>query len=290
MSILNTRWGNVPLVVIIRYLRGGTDMYAASNPDQNKLLAALPAEAKNRIFPQLKPARLALDKTLCETGEMFSHVFFPTSAIVSMLFTTENGHESTVGVAGNEGMIGIALFMGGECTSTRTVVQSAGDAWCMTGYQFRQEINNHHELRNLLLRYSQYLITQMSQTAVCNRFHSINQQLCRWLLLSMDRVRHNHLTMTQSLIANNLGVRREGVTEAACTLQRQGIIEYRRGMIVILDRVALERLSCECYKVTEDEMERLLPHKCSSASTTHTKTDWARDRQSSPLIRHQVNA
>jgi len=264
-------------------------MQVASNPDQNKLLAALPKEAKIRIFSQLEPVHLPLGKILCETGDIYSHVAFPTDAIISMLFTTVGGHESTVSIIGNEGMVGIALFMGGKCTSYRTVVQSAGWVWRMPGYQFRQEINHHHELNHLLLRYSQYLITQMSQTAVCNRFHSINQQLCRWLLLSLDRLPHNRLTMTQSLIAHNLGVRREGVTEAACTLQRQGIIEYRRGIITVLDRVGLETLCCECYSVVKDEKDRLLSHKCSSASTTDMKTDSGRHRQSSPLKHPQVN-
>lgn len=265
-------------------------MYAATNPGQNRLLASLSADAQNRIFPQLELVRLPTAKTLSTAGSLISHVFFPIDAIVTMLYTTEDGHDSTISMIGNEGMVGIALFMGGECTSSRAVVQSAGHAWRMPAYLFRQEIKNHHELGGLLLHYSQYLITQMAQTAVCNRFHSINQQLCRWLLLCLDRVSHNHLNMTQELIANNLGVRREGVTEAACTLQRQGIIEYRRGRITVLDKVGLERLCCECYTVVDKEKRRLLPHKYSSALTTHAKADSTKVRPTSPIKPHQVHA
>ncbi|MDE1169423.1 MAG: Crp/Fnr family transcriptional regulator [Pseudomonas sp.] len=229
-------------------------------PQRNHLLAALPADALKRLLPHLEPIALALGTVLYEPGDTLRHVYFPTDAIVSLLYVMENGASAEIAVVGNEGLIGIALFMGGESTSSRAIVQSAGSAFRMPGVQLKKEFNRHGELLQLMLRYTQALITQMSQTAVCNRHHSIDQQLCRWLLLSLDRLHGNQLNMTQELIANMLGVRREGVTEAAGKLQRQGVIEYSRGHIKVLDRPLLERLSCECYAVVKAETDRLLPY------------------------------
>ncbi len=193
-----------------------------------------------------------------------------------MIYTTMDGHESETAVIGREGMVGISLFMGGEHTNRRAVVQSSGRAWRMPAYILMRELNQHVELDQLLLRYSQYLITQMSQTAVCTRFHSIYQQLCRRLLLSLDRVSNNSVQMTQQQIASGLGVRREGVTEAACKLQRQGVIKYHRGVVTILDRLLIEKLSCECYSVVRNEEERLFSHNlqhAASKSGTPAKTE-----------------
>ena len=201
---------------------------------------------------------LPLGKVLYESGEKMRHVYFPTDSIVSLLYVMENGSSAEISVVGNEGLVGISLFMGGESTSSRAVVQSGGRACRLLGQRLVDEFHRNGELMTLLLRYTQSLITQMAQTAVCNRHHSIDQQLCRWLLLSLDRLRTNQLTMTQELIANMLGVRREGVTEAAGKLQRMGVIEYRRGKIRVLDRPALEELSCECYAVVKRESDRLL--------------------------------
>jgi CRP-like cAMP-binding protein len=188
------------------------------------------------------------------------HVFFPTDAIVSLLYVLENGSSAQIAVVGNEGLIGVSVFMGGESTPSRAIVQSAGRAYRLTGQRVKDEFNRHGEMMLLMLRYTQALITQMSQTAVCNRHHSIDQQLCRWLLLSLDRSPGNQLLMTQELISNLLGVRREGVTDAAGKLQRLGVIEYSRGHISVLDRPKLERLSCECYAVVKNETDRLLPY------------------------------
>jgi CRP-like cAMP-binding protein len=188
------------------------------------------------------------------------HVYFPTDCIVSLLYVMESGASAEISVVGNEGVVGISLFMGGESTSSRAIVQSAGSAYRLAGQRIKDEFNLHGEMMLLLLRYTQSLITQMSQTAVCNRHHSIDQQLCRWLLLSLDRLSDNTLTMTQELIANMLGVRREGVTEAAGKLQRLGVIDYSRGHITVLDRPKLETLSCECYEVVKRETDRLLSH------------------------------
>ena len=186
------------------------------------------------------------------------HVYFPTDSIISLLYVMEDGASAEISVVGNEGVVGIALFMGGESTPSRAIVQSGGSAYRLTGQQLKDEFNRHGEFQQLLLRYTQALITQMAQTAVCNRHHSIDQQLCRWLLLSLDRLPDNRLTMTQELIANMLGVRREGVTEAAGKLQNLGVIEYHRGHITVLDRPRLEKLSCECYAVVKIESDRLL--------------------------------
>lgn len=233
-------------------------MNVSLQPGHNHLLAALPGADLQRLAPHLEHVNLALGDVLYEPGDTLRHVYFPIDAIVSLLHVTENGSSAEIAIVGNEGLIGIALFMGGESTSSRAVVQSAGAALRLPGEKLKAEFNRHGDLLLLMLRYTQALITQMSQTALCNRHHSIDQQLCRWLLLSLDRLPGNRLNMTQELIANMLGVRREGVTEAAGKLQRQGVIEYSRGQITILDRPRLERLSCECYLVVKNETDRLL--------------------------------
>ncbi|MER2098756.1 MAG: Crp/Fnr family transcriptional regulator [Pseudomonas qingdaonensis] len=227
---------------------------------QNHLLAALPDPVRERLLPHLEQVALPLGKVIYEPGDRLTHVYFPTDAIVSLLYVMENGASAEICVVGNEGVVGIAVFMGGESTSNRAVVQSAGLAWRLPGQRLKDEFDRHGELLLLMLRYTQSLITQMAQTAVCNRHHSIDQQLCRWLLLSLDRLTGNELNMTQELIANMLGVRREGVTDAAGKLQRLGVIEYSRGHIKVLDRPQLERLSCECYAVVRSETQRLLPY------------------------------
>ena len=231
-----------------------------TSPRENHLLAALPAEVQLRMFPLLERVAMPLGKVLYESGDALRHVYFPTDSIVSLLYVMESGASAEISVVGNEGLIGVALFMGGESTPSRAIVQSAGYAYRMLGQKLKDEFNRHGEMLLLLLRYTQSLITQMAQTAVCNRHHSIDQQLCRWLLLSLDRLPNNRLTMTQELIANMLGVRREGVTDAAGKLQRLGVIEYNRGHITVLDRSKLETLSCECYAVVKKETDRLLPY------------------------------
>ncbi len=228
-------------------------------PQQNHLLAALPVEVQNRLFLDLELVSLPLGKVLYESGDTLRHVYFPTDSIVSLLYVMESGASAEISVVGNDGLIGIALFMGGESTPSRGVVQSAGHAYRLPGSRLKEEFNRHTGFLLLMLRYTQALITQMAQTAVCNRHHSIEQQLCRWLLLSLDRLPGNQLTMTQELIANMLGVRREGVTDAAGKLQKLGVIEYNRGHITVLDRPKLEQLSCECYAVVKKETDRLLP-------------------------------
>jgi CRP-like cAMP-binding protein len=233
-------------------------MASQHDPQQNHLLAALPAEVKARLFPALEIVELPLGNVLYESGDTLRHVYFPIDSIVSLLYVMENGASAEISVVGNEGIIGVALFMGGESTPSRAIVQSAGHAYRLLGQRLKDEFNRHGEMMLLMLRYTQSLITQMAQTAVCNRHHSIDQQLCRWLLLSLDRLPSNRLTMTQELIANMLGVRREGVTDAASKLQKDGVIEYTRGQITVLDRAALEKLSCECYAVVKKETDRLL--------------------------------
>jgi len=232
-----------------------------TTPDQsaNELLAAMPPDAWLRIAPQLELVDLPLGKVLYESGSQIAHVHFPINAIVSLLYVMENGSSAEIAVAGNEGLVGIALFMGGDTTPSRAVVQSAGQGYRLSAAHIKGEFNRGGPVLHLLLRYTQALITQMSQTAVCNRHHSLDQQLCRWLLLSMDRLSGNELVMTQELIANMLGVRREGVTEAALKLQKGGLIHYTRGRITILDRPALEHRVCECYAVVKKEYDRLLP-------------------------------
>ena len=227
-------------------------------PLQNHLLADLPVEVRERLFPQLEQVSLPLGKVVYEPGDAMRYVYFPTDAIVSLLYVMEDGSSAEISVVGNEGVVGISLFMGGESTPSRAIVQSGGSGYRLTGQWLKDEFNRHSAFQQLLLLYTQALITQMAQTAVCNRHHSIDQQLCRWLLLSLDRLPDNRLTMTQELIANMLGVRREGVTEAAGKLQRQGVIEYHRGHIIVLDRPRLEKLCCECYAVVKKESDRLL--------------------------------
>jgi CRP-like cAMP-binding protein len=229
------------------------------NPRQNHLLAALPESERERLFPHLELVPLPLGEALYESGGRLNHVFFPTTAIVSLLYVMEDGASAEIAVVGNEGMVGIALFMGGETVPNRAVVQSAGHAYRLKGQLLKQEFNGSGALQHLLLRYTLALLTQMAQTAVCNRHHSVDQQLCRWLLLSLDRLPSNQLRMTQELIANMLGVRREGVTEAAGKLQRAGLIDYSRGHITVLDRPGLEARVCECYEVVRKEFRRLLP-------------------------------
>ena len=230
------------------------------SPLQNHLLAALPSAIQQRLFPQLELTSLPLGKVLYESGDTMRYVYFPTDAIVSLLYVMESGDSAEISVVGNDGVVGVSLFMGGESTSSRAVVQSAGSAYRLAGQRLKDEFYRHTELMLLLLRYTQSLITQMAQTAVCNRHHSIDQQLCRWLLLSLDRLPGSTLNMTQELIANMHGVRREGVTEAAGKLQKLGVIEYSRGHINVLDRNRLEALSCECYAVVKRESDRLLPN------------------------------
>jgi CRP-like cAMP-binding protein len=230
------------------------------SPQQNHLLAALPPKVLSRLIPHLELTAMPLGKVVYESGDALHHVYFPADCIVSLLYVMESGSSAEISVVGNEGLIGVALFMGGESTPSRALVQSAGQAYRLPGQQILEEFNRHGEMLTLMLRYTQALITQMAQTAVCNRHHSIDQQLCRWLLLSLDRLPSNHLTMTQELIANMLGVRREGVTEAAGKLQKLGVIKYSRGRITVLDRPQLEQLSCECYSVVKKETDRLLPY------------------------------
>jgi CRP-like cAMP-binding protein len=230
-------------------------------PRQNHLLAALPSAEWWRWQPALEPVEMPLGQILYESGAALAHVYFPTTAIISLLYVMENGASAEIAVVGNEGLVGIALFMGGESTPSRAVVQSAGRGFRLKAQFMKEEFNRAGPVLHLLLRYTQALITQMAQTAVCNRHHSLDQQLCRWLLLSLDRLQANELTMTQELIANMLGVRREGVTEAAHKLQRAGLISYARGHIVVLDRPGLEKRTCECYAVVKKEYGRLLPAK-----------------------------
>ena len=236
-------------------------MHAHIDPKANHLLAALPAADWARWQPQLEWVRMPLGQVLYESGATLSHAYFPVTAIISLLYVLENGASAEIAVAGNEGMVGISLFMGGGSTPSRGVVQSAGEGYRIRSSFIRTEFDHAGAVMHLLLRYTQALITQMSQTAVCNRHHSLDQQLCRWLLLSLDRLPGNELVMTQELIANMLGVRREGVTEAAVRLQGAGLIRYARGHITVLDREGLEARTCECYAVVLKEYARLLPER-----------------------------
>jgi CRP-like cAMP-binding protein len=244
-------------------LLGGSAPHLAPkpNPHQNHVLDALPASDFERLAPHLEHCALDLGDVLYEPGRAMRYVYFPTTAIVSMLYVMEDGASAEIAIVGNEGILGISLFMGGESTPSRAVVQSAGHGYRMKAQLLKTEFERYGILMHLLLRYTQALITQMAQTAVCNRHHSVDQQLCRWLLLSLDRLCSNELTMTQELIANMLGVRREGVTEAAGKLQDAGLVEYRRGKITVLDRARLEARSCECYQVVKKEFDRLLPYR-----------------------------
>ena len=236
-----------------------TNFPKGPSPEKNGLLSVLPAEEYSRIAAQLELIDLPLGKVLYESGASMDWVYFPTDSIVSLLYVMENGASAEIAVVGYEGIVGIALFMGGETMPNRAVVQSAGQAYRLKGQILTQEFNKGGEFQHLLLRYTLALLTQMGQTAVCNRHHTVDQQLCRWLLLSLDRLPSNELSMTQELIANMLGVRREGVTEAAGKLQRAGLIEYHRGRITVIDRPGLEKRVCECYQVVKDEFNRLLP-------------------------------
>jgi CRP-like cAMP-binding protein len=226
-------------------------------PEQNLLLAAFTPEERERIYPHLQLVAMPLGKSLYESGRVLRHVYFPIDSIVSLLYVLENGASAEISVVGNEGVIGIALFMGGETTPSRAVVQSAGHAYRLIGQRLKDEFHRNGGVQLRLLRYTQALITQMAQTAVCNRHHSVDQQLCRWLLLSLDRLSSNELVMTQELIANMLGVRREGVTEAAGKLQKLGAIKYSRGRITVLDREMVEKMSCECYRAVKRESDRI---------------------------------
>jgi CRP-like cAMP-binding protein len=233
--------------------------YATDTPRGNRLLAALPEKNYLELEPLLEPVALPLGMALYESGGVQGHVYFPTSSIVSLLYVLEDGSSAEIAVTGCEGLVGIALFMGGGTTPSRAVVQSAGRGFRLKAALLKEKFEAGGALQWLLLRFTQALITQMTQTAVCNRHHSVDQQLCRWLLLSLDRLPANDLVMTQELIANMLGVRREGVTEAAGKLQADGLIEYTRGRIRILDRPRLEARVCECYAVVKNEYDRLLP-------------------------------
>lgn len=229
------------------------------SPEQNHLLAALSPAVQERIFPLLEFVQLPLGQVLYESGDIQHYGYFPVDSIVSLLYVTSDGASAEISMIGNDGLVGVALFMDAKSSLSRAVVQSAGVAYRLTAKNLKAEFNRHGEALVLLLRYTQTLITQMAQTAVCNRHHSIDQQLCRWLLLSLDRLPSNQINMTQELIANMLGVRREGVTEAAGKLQKLGVIHYSRGHIVVLNRARLEQLSCECYAVVKKEADRLLP-------------------------------
>jgi CRP-like cAMP-binding protein len=233
-------------------------MASPHDPRQNHLLAALPPGEFERIAPHLELVKMNLGEVLYESGGQLQHVYFPTDSIVSLLYVMEDGASAEIAVVGNEGILGISLFMGGETTPSRAVVQSEGVGYQLRAIHLKQEFNRAGPMMHLLLRYTQALITQMSQTAVCNRHHSVDQQLCRWLLMSLDRLSSDELTMTQELIANMLGVRREGVTEAAGNLRDAGIIQYSRGHIKVLDRLKLEQHVCECYAVVKTEFDRLL--------------------------------
>jgi CRP-like cAMP-binding protein len=228
------------------------------DPKQNHILAALPALDYERLLPDLEFIPMPLEWALSESGGHMRYVYFPTTSIVSLLYVMEDGASGEIAVTGNEGLVGISLFMGGESATSRAVVQSAGSGYRLKANILKREFALGGALQHLSLRFTQALIAQMSQTAVCNRHHTLDQQLCRWLLLSLDRLPGNELVMTQELIANMLGVRREGVTEAAGNLQRDGLIIYRRGHITILDRVKMEQRVCECYAVVKREYNRIL--------------------------------
>ena len=235
-------------------------MSSPHTPKQNHLLDALPAADYARLLPDLELTPMPLGWAVYESGGKLGYMYFPTTSIVSLLYVMEDGASAEIAITGNDGLVGVSLFMGGESTPSRAVVQSAGEGYRLKAGILKREFALGGQFAHLALRYTQALITQMAQTAVCNRHHSVDQQLCRWLLLSLDRLSSNELTMTHELIANMLGVRREGVTEAAGKLQDAGVIRYRRGHIKVLDREKLEGLSCECYAVVKKETDRLLPY------------------------------
>lgn len=232
-------------------------MLSHARPAQNYILRSLSAEARARIYPHLRLTPVSLGAVLCEAGHRMRHIYFPTNTMVSLLHGLENGAGAEIALVGNEGAVGVSLFMGGETTTTRAVVQNAGYVYRLSGARLKREFERHGELLRVLLRYTQSLLTQIAQTAVCNRHHSVDQQLCRWLLLSLDRLGANELVMTHELIANMLGVRREGITDAAGRLQKCGVIRYRRGRISVLSRSELEKLCCECYRAVKKETDRL---------------------------------
>ena len=252
-----------PMRVVCRPTKGTVIPKTPNDPLSNQLLAALPEAEFKRWLPLLEPIDLALGQVLYESGAAMTYVYFPTNAIVSLLYVLENGASAEIAVVGFEGLVGISIFMGGGSTPSRAVVQSAGAGYRMRADFMKEEFERSGPVVHLLLRYTQALITQMAQTAVCNRHHSLDQQLCRWLLLSLDRLQSNQLVMTQELIANMLGVRREGVTEAALKLQKAGLISYVRGRINVIDRLGLEERTCECYGVVKKEYDRLLPNRTS---------------------------
>jgi CRP-like cAMP-binding protein len=235
------------------------DMTTPHNPLQNDLLAALPQAVFKQLSDHLELVPMPIGQVLYESGARLRYVYFPTTSIVSILFVMENGSSAEIAIVGNEGILGVSIFMGGETTTSRAVVQSAGFGYRLKSKLLMDEFNKGGPVLHLLLRYTQALLTQMSQTAACNRHHTLDQQLCRWLLLSLDRLNSNDLVMTQELIANMLGVRREGVTEAAEKLQKAGLINYTRGHITVIDRPGLEAQACECYAVVKKEFDRLLP-------------------------------
>lgn len=239
-------------------------MLVAHDPRQNHLLAALPATDFERVQSRLKLVPMQFGEVIYESGSQLRHVYFPTTAIVSLLYIMADGASAEIAVVGNDGVLGIALFMGGETTPSRAVVQSSGYAYRLAGSVIKDEFNRAGALQHVLLRYTQALLTQMAQTAACNRHHTLDQQLCRWLLLNLDRASGNELFMTQQSIASMLGVRREGITEAAGKLQQAGLIKYSRGHITIADRAALEARACECYAVVKKESHRLLPDRIAS--------------------------
>ena len=243
-------------------------MSSPHNPQQNHLLAALPAADYARLAPDLELIPMPLGWAVYESGGHLGYLYFPTTSIVSLLYVMESGASAEIALTGNEGLVGISLFMGGESTPSRAVVQSAGNGYRLKAGVLKREFALGGTLQHLALRYTQALITQMAQTAVCNRHHALDQQLCRWLLLSLDRLQSNELLMTQELIANMLGVRREGVTEAAGHLQEAGLIQYSRGHIKVVDRAGLEKRVCECYAVVKKEIDRLLPSELHGRPTT----------------------
>ncbi len=243
-------------------------MVSSSNPKENQLLAALPDTQWKRWLPDLELVSLPLGHVIYEAGGVMKEAIFSTTAIVSLLYVMENGASGEIAVVGSEGMVGVSLFMGGGSTPSRAVVQSAGQGFRLKADLMKNEFDKGGPVLHLLLRYTQALITQMAQTAVCNRHHSLDQQLCRWLLMSLDRLRGNELVMTQELIANMLGVRREGVTEGAMKLQKTGLITYARGRISVLNRPGLEKRACECYEVIRGEYERLLPRQFAASCPT----------------------
>jgi CRP-like cAMP-binding protein len=229
------------------------------DPTENHVLGVLSTEDRARLFPHLELVEMPLGKVLYESGATLRHIYFPTDCIVSLLYVMKDGASAEIAIVGNDGAIGVSLFMGGETTPSRAIVQSAGYAYRLPRRRLKLEFHRHGQMQHVLLRYTQSLITQMAQTAVCNRHHSVDQQLCRWLLLSLDRLPSTQLNMTQELIADMLGVRREGVTTAAGKLQKEGVIRYSRGRIAVLNRPKLEQLCCECYAVVKKETDRLLP-------------------------------